>query len=463
VPLDYQRPFGARIPLLITKHAAKDPSKRLGSLVLNPGGPGSGGAWYAGTLTKPDATGFTRLEPAVLDAYDVIGLDPRGVEHSSPVSCTEPTYFAPPQPDPDVRTERDELWKIWAGYADGCAAKSGALLPHLGTVNVAHDLDRLRAALGDPKLNYLGFSYGTYLGAVYGKLYPHNVGRMILDGNIDPTPQDVWYKASLNLPTAMQKRFDSYLAWIAKYDSVFHLGNTVAEVQAGWAKALTDFRTNPRDQVGGSELLGTAMGMMYSESAWTPFAEAISAYVVNGDDGPLTDFAAPYLGEDAEQALAAFNAVVCSDSVWPRDRASWERDTAQVAKTSQFAWYNVFTSACHSWPVASKGRPEITGENLPGILMYNTIGDPATPYEGALRLHAALPTSVLVTERDSGKHCVFANSRAAVNPAANAIGTKYLLTGELPKTDTSVPGHALPVPAPGQAKVVRTDRISPVE
>lgn len=463
VPVDYTRPFGASVSLLVTKHAAKDPAKRLGSLVLNPGGPGGGGASYAGTLTKPDSTGFTRLQSAVLDAYDVIGFDPRGVQHSSPISCAEPDYFTPPQPDPDIPAKRDELWKTWAGYADGCATKAGALLPHLGTENVARDLDRLRAALGDAKLNYVGFSYGTYLGAVYGKLYPHNVGRMIIDGNIDPTPEDVWYKASLNQAAAAQKRFDSYLGWIAQYDNVFHLGKTFAAVQANWNRTLTDFRTTPRGVTGGSELLSTALGMMYSESNWTAFARAISAYAVGGDDGPLADFAAPYLAPDAEQALAIFNAVVCSDSAWPRDRADWERDTAKVAQTSQFAWYNVFTSPCHHWPVPPSARPEITGENLPGILMFNTIGDPATPYEGALKLHAALPTSILVTERDSGKHCVFANSRAAVNPAVNAIGTKYLLTGELPSADTSVAGHPLPVPAPAASKVFRTTRTTPVE
>lgn len=465
VPLDYLRPFGQSISLLVTKHAAKDPAKRLGSLVLNPGGPGGGGASYAGSLTKPDSTGFTRLESAVLDAYDVIGFDPRGVEHSNPISCAEPDYFTPPQPDPDLLAKRDELWKVWSGYADGCAAKTGALLPYLGTENVARDLDGLRAALGDAKLNYVGFSYGTYLGAVYGKLYPQNVGRMIIDGNVDPTPKDVWYKASLNQATAMQKRFDSYLTWISKYDNVFHLGKSYAAVQANWKRTLADFRGAPRGATGGSELLGTALGMMYSESAWTPFAQAISAYAVDGDSTPLAEFAAPYIAPEAEQPLAVFNAVVCSDSAWPADRATWERDTAKAAQTSQFAWYNVFTSPCHHWPVPTKGRPEITGAGLPGILMFNTIGDPATPYEGALKLHQALPTSRLVTEQNSGKHCVFANSRSAVNTAVNAIGTKYLLTGELPASDLSVPGHALPVPTPGAATVGQssTSRTTPVE
>ncbi|MEV5963196.1 alpha/beta fold hydrolase [Kribbella sp. NPDC051952] len=448
VPLDYAHPVGRSVSLLITKRAANNPAKRLGSLLVNPGGPGGGGASYAGSLTKADANGVRRLDPAVLDSYDVIGFDPRGVSHSAPISCVDPAYFAPPQPDPDNPANRATLWKSWSGYADGCAAKSGSVLPFLGTTNVARDMDTIRAALGDPKLNYLGFSYGTYLGAVYGQLFPQKVGRMILDGNIDPTPQDMWYQAGLTQSAALQKRLESYFGWVAQYDSVYHLGSTVAQVRAAWNKTLTDFRTTPHGVVGGSELLGTAYAVMFSETYWIPFAEAISAYAVAGDDTELVDFSTPDTSAGTEHANAIFNAVICVDSTWSRDRATYERDAARVAQVSQFAWYNIWTSGspCQNWPISSPGRVKITGAGLPGVLMFNTIGDPATPYEGALKMHQSLPTSVLVTEKDSGKHCVFANPQAAANPAANAIGTKYLLTGELPAGDTTVPGHALPVP-----------------
>ncbi|MEV8374857.1 alpha/beta hydrolase [Kribbella sp. NPDC056861] len=469
VPLDYSRPRGATVSVLVTKHAARNPAKRLGSLLVNPGGPGGGGAVQAGTLTKPDATGFTRLEAGVLDAYDVIGFDPRGVWHSSPISCAAPDHFGPPQPDPDVKANRGELWSLWSSYAQGCTANNKEVLPHLGTVNVARDMDTIRAALGDQKLNYVGFSYGTYLGAVYGKLYPQRVGRMILDGNVDPTPKDMWYQAGLTQSAGLQKRFDEYyLPWVAKYDNVFHLGKDVATVRAAWTRTLTEFRTTPHGVVGGNELLGTAAGVMFSESGWIPFTQALSAYAVGGDDADLVDFATPSTSADAEEDNAIFNAVICADSKWSRNRATYEKDAAKLAKTSQFAWYNIWASgsACQSWGFDSPGRVKITGAGLPGVLLYNTIGDPSTPYSGALKMHQALPTSVLVTEKNSGKHCVFANSRAAVNPAANAIGTKYLLTGELPSADTTVAGHPLPVPTPAAtaaAKGFELNRATPVE
>lgn len=446
VPVDYKRPYGATLPLLVTKHAAKDPSKRLGALLVNPGGPGGGGATYAGSLTRPDGTGFTRLQAAVLDAYDVIGFDPRGTT----ISCTDPSYFPTPQPDAEAPANRNALWNLWSGYADGCADKVGALLAHLGTDNVARDMDRIRAALGEQKLNYIGFSYGTYLGSVYTALFPERVGRMILDGNIDPTPADVWYQSGLAQAESFQQRFDSYLSWVAKYDAVFHLGSTVNEVRTHWDKTLADFRTTPHGAVGSHELIATAAGVMYSESAWIAFTQTLSTYVVGGDDSALVDFAAPDTSPEGEQSTALFNAVICVDSFWPASKARYEWDAARLSKISQFAWDNIWLngSACRDWPVPNHTPVQVSGKGLPGILMFNTIGDPATPYAGALKLHKVLQSSVLVTERDSGKHCVFGNSRAVVNTAANDIGTKYLLTGELPPADTSVPGHPWPVPTP---------------
>ena len=449
VPLDYSRPHGTKISVQVTKHAANNPSKRIGSLVVNPGGPGISGAAYAGSLTKPDATGFTRLDTAVLDAYDIIGFDPRGVFLTAPVSCAPADHFGAPQPDPDAKASRDELWNLWSSYATGCDANNKAILPHLGTVDVARDMDVIRAALGEDKLNYLGLSYGTYLGAVYSQLFPHRVGRMILDGNVDPTPKDLWYQLALAQSTALQKRFDhDYLPWVAKYDDIYHLGKTVQAVRTAWNKTLTDFRTKPHGDVGGSELLGTAYGVMFAEAAWIPFTEALSAYAVSGDDSLLTDFAAPFLDADAEQATASFTSVICADSAWPRKRSTYEKDAAKLAKTSQFAWYNLWTSAsaCQNWAFDSPGRVRITGKNLPGLLLFNSLGDPGTPYAGALKMHKTLPTSVLVTEANSGKHGVFANPHPTVNPAANAIGTTYLLTGTLPTTDTTIPGHPLPIP-----------------
>ncbi|MFF1818265.1 alpha/beta hydrolase [Kribbella sp. NPDC058245] len=454
VPVDYQQPSGATIPLLVTKHAANNPSKRLGSLVVNPGGPGGSGVIMAGYVATPDETGFTPLEPAVLDAYDVIGFDPRGVRHSGAISCAAPDYFPVPQPDPDAPASRDALWKLWDGYADGCGAKAGALLPYLGTDSVARDMDRVRASLGEQKLNYLGFSYGTYLGAVYTELFPQRVGRMILDGNVDPTPPDLFYKMALSQDLAFPKRLNSYLGWVAKYDAVFHLGTTVRAVRANWNKTLADFRAKPHGAVGAHEFLGATFGVMTADELWIPFTQVLSAYVVGGDDSGLVDFATPSTSAQAERFTASFSAVICGDSKWSHSKATYERDAARIAKVSPVAWDNMWItgSVCRNWPVPDHAPIKITGRGLPGILMFNTVGDPATPYSGALKLHKVLRSSVLVTERDSGAHCVFANPQSMVNTAVNAIGTKYLLTGELPPGDLSVPGHALPVPTPAALK-----------
>ncbi|WP_165956643.1 alpha/beta hydrolase [Kribbella antibiotica] len=453
VPVDYRQPSGPTTSLLVSKHAANNPAKRQGALFVNPGGPGGSGVITAGYYATPDESGFTALDSAVLDAYDLIGVDPRGVRHSGAISCAAPDYFPVPQPDPDAPATRDAMWKLWDGYADGCGANVGAMLPHLGTDNAARDMDRVRAALGEPKLNYLGGSYGTYLGAVYTEFFPHRVGRMILDANVDPTPPDLFYQLAKDQSVAGQKRLDTYLAWMAEYDAVFHLGSTTRAVRANWNKTLADFR-KPHGSVGAHELLGALFGVLVTEEIWIDFAQILSTYVNDGDDTALVEFAAPSTSAGTERFNAIFSAVICVDSKWSHSKATYERDSARLAKVSQFAWDNMWItgSVCRNWPVPNHAPIKISGRGLPGILMFNSVGDPATPYAGAVKLHKVLRGSVLVTERDAGAHGVFASTQATMNTAANAIGTKYLLTGELPPRDISVPGHALPVPTPAALK-----------
>jgi pimeloyl-ACP methyl ester carboxylesterase len=324
----------------------------------------------------------------------------------------------------------------------------------MSTTDVARDIDWVRQGMGEAKISYLGFSYGTYLGAVYGKMYPNKVDRMILDGNVDPTPTQMWYEATLSQNAPVQRRLDSWLNWIAKYDDVYHLGTTTEQVRNAWNNTLADVRTNPRESVGATELLGTVYGAMFSESAWIPLAQALSDFVNEHDASSLVGFASPTNNIASENATASFNAVICSDAAWPTTQTQYESDVAASAQTSQFAWSNMWSSgsACANWAVPHKTRVMPTGENLPPILMFNSVDDPATPYEGARAMHAALPSSVLVTEQNSGKHCVFANPQAAVNPDAQQIGADYLVNGIIPDQDVSVPGHALPVPTPSLAQ-----------
>ena len=460
VPLDYRHPEGRTISVFVSKVPARDPAKRRGSLFVNPGGPGGLGPELAGVLATPNAAGYTRMPGAVLDAYDLIGVDPRGNPRSEPVHCVAPDYFTAPMPDPDPVRNHPAQWRFWNGFSDGCAVTTPELLPFMNTISIARDFDRVRAAIGEQRISYYGISYGTWLGAVYGKLFPGRIDRMVLDGNVDPQPRRLWYEAAKTQAPAMQKRLESWYAWAAKYDSVFHLGSTAAQVRTAWNTTLASWRAAPHGPVGGNELLAMIFGVMSSESAWIPFAQVLSAYVVDGDDSQLVDFAAPFLDEDNEQFNAIFNAIICRDAPWPHTKATYERDTAAIAAGgNQLAWYNMFAtgSACQNWPVPSLERPVLTGRGMPRILLLNSVGDPQTPYAGALRMHRSLPNSVLVTEKDAGKHGVFANSQLLANPQANAIGARYLVDGVLPAHDVTVPGHPYPVPTDTTAKAAPTD------
>jgi hypothetical protein len=290
---------------------------------------------------------------------------------------------------------------------------------------------------------------------MYAQLFPHNVDRMIIDAVLDATVKHLWYNVGLTQAQALQQRLDSandwsFFNWIAKYDAVFHLGDQ-DHVRAAFNRLLAEWRAHPHGVVGASELIGLLYPTLFSESLWTPVAKALSA-AVHGDDSQLVALAAPGLDSATEQAVAISNAVECVDDTWPRSRVRWESDFANGARTSQFSWWLMFSeSVCRNWPAPQPPAVRLTGKGIPQILMFNSVGDPATVYTGALHMHELLSGSVLVTEQGSGKHVVFANSQSAANPAANAIGMSYLVTGQLPAHDVLVPGHPLPVPQPVRA------------
>jgi pimeloyl-ACP methyl ester carboxylesterase len=233
VPLDYAKPYGKQIKLAVDRIGStgtKD--ERQGALVYNPGGPGGSGMRFPTRVTNKNP-----LWTKTSKAYDFVGFDPRGVGHSAPISCIDPQEFVKaPKADPVPDSEADKLGqrKLAKEYADGCAERSGDMLPQMTTPNTARDLDVIRAALGEKKLNYLGVSYGTYLGAVYGTLFPGHVRRMVVDSVVDPARDNIWYEANLNQDIAFQGRWNDWTSWVAKNDASFHLGDTQAKVEDQW-------------------------------------------------------------------------------------------------------------------------------------------------------------------------------------------------------------------------------------
>ena len=224
------------------------------------------------------------------------------------------------------------------------------------TEDVARDLDSIRAAFGVAKINYYGFSYGTYLGQVYATLFPSRVRRMVLDSTVDPT--GVWYTDNVDQDYAFQGRMDAFYAWVASYDSIYHLGSTAAQVRAAWYRARNQLLANPvNGTIGPDEFDDTFLLGGYSDQLWPGLAQALSSYLNSGNTLDLIDQYQSY-GVQNENEFAVYNAVQCSDVSWPRSWAFWTSDTEMIYQKAPFetwdnAWYN---AACAFWPVHGAGR-----------------------------------------------------------------------------------------------------------
>ena len=218
VPLNYADPGGRKITLALSMVPATAPAaKQQGVLLVNPGGPGEPGR----SLASEVASG---LSPQVAATYDIVGFDPRGVGGSVPALSCDPSFFDQVRPNyiPASAAAEQVLIGRAKAYAAGCEQRFGWLLPYMTTVSMARDMDQIRQAFGVSKINYYGFSYGTYLGQVYGTMFPDRVRRMVLDSTVDPT--GAWYQDNIDQDYAFQGRLDAFFAWTAKYDSAYHLG-----------------------------------------------------------------------------------------------------------------------------------------------------------------------------------------------------------------------------------------------
>ncbi|MBT2386815.1 alpha/beta fold hydrolase [Streptomyces sp. ISL-11] len=455
VPVDYAKPNGRTIKIAVDRaRSTGTAQERQGALVYNPGGPGGSGMRFPKRITTK-----APLWAKTAKAYDFVGFDPRGVGHSAPISCIDPQKFvAAPKADPVPDNEADKRAqrKLAREYADGCAARSGSLLPYLTTPNTARDVDVVRAALGEKKLNYLGVSYGTYLGAVYGTLFPNHVRRMVVDSVVNPAQDNIWYEANLEQDVAFEGRFKDWEAWVAKYDSVFHLGKTQAEVQKGWEKIRATAKKKPiGGVVGPAELINFFQGAAYYDSSWVPVAETWSKYVA-GDEKPLIEAAGPDLANTAgniasENSNAVYTAVECADAKWPTSWKKWDRDNTRIHEKAPFmTWANAWMNLpCATWKAPQQNPLEVTThKGLPQTLIVQSDRDAATPYVGAVELHKRFQGSRLITEKGAGSHGV----TGLVNPCINSRVDAYLLDGKVDAKDVTCAPHATPQPKAAAAK-----------
>jgi len=436
VPLDYARPDGRKITLALSEVPATAPAaQRQGILLVNPGGPGGTGVGMASFVAQG-------LSPRVAAEYDIIGFDTRGVGASVPALHCDPAFFArerPPYVPANAAAER-VLQDRAKTYAQDCEKKYGWLLPYMTTENIARDMDQIRVATGQQKLNYLGYSYGTYIGQVYATLFPHRVRRMVLDSVVDPN--GVWWGDNIAQDYAFQGRMNAFDAWTARYDRIYRMGSTAAQVNASWQAALSRLAARPvadpsGPAIGPDEFTDTFAEGAYNDGYWPQLAAAASSYLRTGSGSQLVALFGE-IGKQDENEFAVYNAVECADVAWPRSWTYWNSVNRKVYRAAPFeTWQNVwYNAACAYWPVHGPAKPlRIGAPGLPGILMLQGTLDAATPYAGALAARRLLPSARMVVVRDGGNH---GQSLAyPANTCVNGYLNRYLATGALPA------GHGL--------------------
>jgi len=446
VPLNYADPRGRHISLALDMvPATAPPSQQQGIMLVNPGGPGASGLPWAPALAQG-------LSPGVARDYDIVGFDPRGVGSSVPALTCDPGFFSGPRPNyvPASAAAEQVLIDRAKTYANDCERSFGWLLPYMTTQDVARDMDSIRAAFGVAKINYYAFSWGTYLGQVYGTLFPGRVRRMVLDSTVDPA--GVWYTDNIDQDYAFQARINAFYAWTANYDGTYHLGSTAAQVRAAYYRARDQLLTAPAGGiVGADELDDTFVVGGYLDEIWPGLAQALSSYLNSGQTAGLIAQYQAY-GVQSVNEFAVYNAVQCADVSWPRSWAYWSSDTELVYKAAPFyAWGNAwFNAACAFWPVPAPARPlQISGAGLPGILMLQGTLDAATPYAGAQDAHKLLPSARMVVVEGGGNH-----GQSLENPSNSCVQgyvNAYLATGTLPDAPGLVNATcpAVPDPTPG--------------
>lgn len=450
VPLDYARPRGEKIQLAVSRRKSTGPAAaRQGVLLHNPGGPGGSGMAFPLYGTVAGGV-WKRLNRA----YDFIGYAPRGVGRSAPLSCRDPKK-AGTKPERSPREPstafKRKMRQEAAAYARACARSQGDRLDHFTTPDNARDLDVLRAALGSRKLNYFGVSYGSYLGSVYATLFPGHVGRLVLDGVVDPRPDKIWYGAGLDQNRAFERRWNDWMRWVARHDTAYGLGRTARAVQRNFDKARD---TLDRRRVGGSvghdvgskQLLAGFVSVGYEDAVWPQYAAALSEFA-KGDPQPLVGLVAPdpEAAARTENSDAVYSAVQCSDAPWPRDWARWDGDNTELARHAPLlTWENVWTNLpCAYWRGRQSRPVDVrTGPGrIPPVLLVAATRDPATPYAGAVETWRRLSGSSLVTERGAGTHGVTGGNKCADGHVAT-----YLLEGRTPGRAAECAARPAPKP-----------------
>jgi pimeloyl-ACP methyl ester carboxylesterase len=435
-PLDYAHPTERTIRLAVLRVPAQDRSHRVGQLVVDPGGPGGSAIQYA-------ASGSLAFGATIARYYDIVGMDPRGVGESTPLQCEDTKgrdAFLASDPSPDTPAEVTHLDGLIKQFGEACLAKDRGMTEHMSTVEAAKDMDVLRAALGEPKLDYHGASYGTLLGATYANLFPTHVGRMVLDGAIDPALSNLAF--SLGQAHGFQTALDAFVADCLS--SSCPLGQSKQAALDKIQQLLKQIDQKPLSTSSGRALtegLATA-GVaypLYSKTLWPRLRDALSQAIDQGDGTQLLSLADAYNSrgpnsytDNGTNALYAVNCLDHDDYVTSSQVPQYFSQFDKAAPTFSH-WFAYGLSTCSTWPVKSgQHTTALHAEGAPPIVVIGTTRDPATPYPWAKALAKELDSGHLIS-RDGDGHTGFNMGNQCVDDAVN----NYLVRGKVPRDGLS--------------------------
>ncbi|WP_327709113.1 alpha/beta hydrolase [Streptomyces sp. NBC_00464] len=418
-PLDYRKPDGRTIDVALIRHKATGPNaRRIGSLLLNFGGPG-----VSGVSELPEH--LSQYQP-LLDRYDLVSFDPRGTGATIPVHCGKTAD--------DTRYDGSEA----------CAKHSGALLPYVGTSHTARDLDLMRYLLGDERLHYFGVSYGTALGAAYAHLYPSHVGRLVLEASVDPT-EDL-DEEQVSQVKAVQAAFDRFAVHCAARIRNCPTGDGPAEAEQRMARLADRLEKKPAPAGGGRKIDADDLAYAVSDhldlgtDGWSPLAKALTALIDHNDGRPLSERAEDIGSADRAATphtsnVAARTAITCADSSLRPGFERLDRDEAHVRAASPVfgAAWSSGVYLCYDWPFdGERTTPQVNADGAAPILVVGGTGDPITPYPGAPHMARALGdgVGVLLTAEEEG-HGTYPQNRCVTKAV-----DQYLLTGRTPAPGT---------------------------
>lgn len=437
-PLDYTKPAGDRINLTISRKKAAAQDRRRGVLFTNPGGPGGSGLGLPLFLAKSE----------LAQVYDVIGIDPRGVGGSTALNCRT----APAIAEPDSRPADSEFGK-WAAEAreaeEACQKSAGGIRQFISTANTARDMDVVRAVLGEQKINYLGYSYGTYLGAVYGTLFPNRLDRSVLDSAVHP--EWIWHEQFRQQAVAYRHDVEMWASWVGERNEKFGLGKSQDEVIAEVEKVAAKLHTAPIGEHDRSSFDGAVgVGSRY-RPLWSDLA-SIVVKLRSGEKPQNTE------GAEAGQVLAktglqelrsgVFDTVTC-ESDWPTDLHVYYEDMRTFRERYPFG-FGIVRAAPMTCTFRSFTPPEepvrIARNGYPVGVVVQSEGDTQTQYASGPAMAARLGHN-LITVVDEGKHGLYNGGNKCVDDKVN----RYLIDGALPGSSSECAGDPRPdVPKDGQ-------------